>query len=53
MTTTSADREKELRFLLDQMSAYPERDWSEARQRVRVLQAMDIGANKDLNRSDA
>lgn len=42
--TTMEDREKELRFLLSQMSAHPERDWSEARSRVQVLRAMGVGA---------
>lgn len=41
--TTPQDREHELRSLLDQMSAHPERDWSEARERVAVLQAMLTG----------
>lgn len=46
MTTTPEDREKELHFLLSQMSAHPERDWSEARDRVQVLKAMGVGAGK-------
>ena len=40
--TTTEDREKELRFLLSQMSAHPERDWTEARERINVLRAMGI-----------
>ena len=42
--TTTEDREKELRFMLSQMSEHPERDWTEARARVQVLLAMGIGA---------
>ncbi len=42
--TTTEDREKELRFLLSQMSAHPERDWTEQRARVHVLMAMGVGA---------
>jgi hypothetical protein len=34
---TNEDRQKELRFLLSQMKEHPERDWSEARMRVKVL----------------
>lgn len=41
--TTMHDREQELRSLLDQMSAHPERDWSEVRERVAVLQTMLAG----------
>jgi len=37
---TSADREKELRVLLDQMRARPSHDWSEARMRAAVLTRM-------------
>jgi len=42
--TTMQDREKELRSLLDQMAAHPERDWAEARERVAVLRTMLAGA---------
>ena len=42
--TTTEDREKELRFLLSQMSAHPERDWAEARARINVLREMGVGA---------
>lgn len=38
--TTHADREKELRGLLDQISAHPERAWTAERERVAVLQRM-------------
>lgn len=34
---TREDREKELKFLLDQMQQHPERDWSKERARVTVL----------------
>ena len=37
--TTTEDRRKELRSLLDQVEAHPERDWTEARQRIAVLQS--------------
>jgi len=45
--TTRKDREKELRSLLDQMAAHPERDWSEERQRVAVLREM-LGHDAEL-----
>ncbi len=38
--TTMEDRKKELRSLLDQMAAHPERDWSEEKKRVAVLREM-------------
>lgn len=38
--TTSEDRRKELRSLLERIQQYPERDWSEALKRVTVLQHM-------------
>lgn len=41
--TTMDDRKNELRHLLDQMDAHPERDWAEERQRVAVLRAMLSG----------
>lgn len=41
--TTPAHREQELRSLLDQIAAHPERDWSEARERIVVLQKMVAG----------
>ncbi|MCB5426558.1 hypothetical protein H0274_14950 [Altererythrobacter sp. CC-YST694] len=37
---TMEDRRKELRSLLEQMEAHPERDWSEEKQRVNVLREM-------------
>lgn len=37
--TTTADREQELRTLLDQIKAHPERSWTEERKRVGVLQS--------------
>lgn len=38
--TTEEDRRKELRVLLDRIQQHPERDWSEERKRVAVLQQM-------------
>lgn len=38
--TTTADRKKELRTLLDQISAHPERAWTAERARVAVLQGL-------------
>jgi hypothetical protein len=35
--TTHEDRRKELRALLAQIEAHPERDWSEERKRIAVL----------------
>ncbi len=43
--TTTKDREKELRSLLDAIAAHPERDWTEERKRVAVLQRM-LGAKE-------
>lgn len=37
---TRHDREAELKGLLAQMEAHPERDWSEVRARVGVLREM-------------
>ncbi|HKX77225.1 MAG TPA: hypothetical protein VJM34_01755 [Novosphingobium sp.] len=34
------NRRKELRVLLDQMEAHPERDWTEQRKRVDVLREL-------------
>ena len=42
--TTLEDRKKELRRLLDQMSAHPERDWTKERERVAVLREMVFAA---------
>ncbi|WP_427969139.1 hypothetical protein [Altererythrobacter sp.] len=38
--TTAADRKKELRELLDQIAAHPEKAWTAERERVAVLQRM-------------
>ncbi|MCB2089278.1 MAG: hypothetical protein KDD98_10695 [Sphingomonadaceae bacterium] len=35
---THADREQELRSLLDQLSAHPEKAWKQERERIAVLQ---------------
>jgi len=40
---TEGDRRKEVRVLLDRISAHPERDWTEARQRINILNKL-IGA---------
>lgn len=40
---TLDDRQKELRTLLDQMRAHPERDWSEARARIDILNRVLAG----------
>ncbi len=37
---TRQDREHELRILLAQMQAHPERDWSAERERIGVLSEM-------------
>ncbi|WP_447760956.1 hypothetical protein [Sphingopyxis panaciterrae] len=34
---TENDRRKEVRVLLDQIQAHPERDWTAARQRIATL----------------
>lgn len=34
---TKGDRRKEIRVLLDQIQAHPERDWSDARRRLATL----------------
>lgn len=34
---TEGDRRKEVRTLLDQIQAHPERDWTAARQRIATL----------------
>ena len=36
-TVTEGDRRKEIRVLLDQIQAHPERDWSAARRRLATL----------------
>lgn len=38
--TTLEDRKHELRQLLEQFKAHPERDWSEERKRAATLSAM-------------
>lgn len=38
--TTTADRKRELRVLLDLIAAHPERAWTAERQRVVILQGM-------------
>lgn len=38
--TTTEDRERELRSLLDRIEAQPERAWTDERQRVAVLQRL-------------
>lgn len=45
--TTPAHREQELRSLLNQIAAHPEREWTEARERVVVLQRMLAGSAAD------
>lgn len=34
---TEGDRRKEVRSLLDQIQAHPERDWTQARRRIATL----------------
>ena len=43
--TTDQDRQRELRRLLDDISAHPERAWTAERERVAVLQRM-LGAKE-------
>jgi hypothetical protein len=43
---TMHDREKELRNLLDQIEAHPERAYTEERKRVAVLQNMLLAHEK-------
>lgn len=38
--TTMEDRRKELRSLVSQIEAHPERDWTEERKRILVLREM-------------
>ena len=38
LETTMEDRRRELRSLLDNIEAHPEKDWAQERQRVAVLQ---------------
>lgn len=44
--TTIEDRKKELRGLLDMISAHPEKAFTEERKRVAVLQTMLAGHEK-------
>lgn len=37
---TIADRKNELRALLDTIKAHPEHDWTQERERIRILNAM-------------
>jgi len=48
--TTQADREKELRSLLDKISAHPEQSWTAERERIAVLQRM-LGAHEKAGHS--
>lgn len=38
--TTSQDRRNELQSLLEQMRDHPEKDWTEARKRVKILREL-------------
>lgn len=44
--TTIDDRKRELRGLLDQITAHPERAYTEERKRVAVLQGMLVAHEK-------
>ncbi|GEM_PF-481675 len=37
--TTIEDRRRELRALLDNIEAHPEREWAQERQRIAILQS--------------
>jgi len=37
--TTPEDRRKELRSLIDRIEAHPERDWTDERRRIAILQS--------------
>lgn len=37
---TIQDRKNELRALLDTIKAHPEQDWTQARERIRILNEM-------------
>ena len=41
---TEGDRRKEVRSLLDQIQAHPERDWTAARRRLATLNKLIAGA---------
>ncbi|WP_164499260.1 hypothetical protein [Sphingopyxis witflariensis] len=43
---TEGDRRKEVRVLLDQIRTHPERDWTQARQRITILNKLIGGAAK-------
>ncbi|WP_411340556.1 hypothetical protein V6U71_00880 [Sphingopyxis sp. J-6] len=43
---TEGDRRKEVRTLLDQIQAHPERDWTAARQRIATLNKLIGSAPK-------
>lgn len=40
---TEGDRRKEVRILLDQIQAHPERDWTVARRRIATLNKLIAG----------
>ena len=48
--TTMEDRRRELRALLDNIEAHPEKDWSRERQRVAVLQRQ-LGAEEGTRKA--
>jgi len=41
---TEGDRRKEVRVLLGQIQAHPERDWTEVRQRLATLNKLIAGS---------
>lgn len=45
-TVTEGDRRKEVRTLLEQIRAHPERDWTEARRRLATLTRLIAGSRK-------
>jgi len=47
---TEGDRRKEVRVLLDQIQAHPERDWTAARQRLATLNKLIAGAPRKPTR---
>ena len=46
--TTTDDRQRELRGLLDNIEAHPEREWKQERRRVAVLQQL-LAAKEGAN----
>lgn len=42
---TEGDRRKEVRVLLSQIQAHPERDWTAARRRIATLNKLIVGAS--------